>query len=50
MEDNTARDLIESNRAFITAIGMHWANEERKKRNEANAYSENDFFDLTGQF
>ncbi len=47
MDDHLAAKLIESNRALIAAMGMHWANEERKMNKESIAYTENDFYSLT---
>lgn len=37
---------IMSNKRFIEALGMHWANKERELKGEAPAYSDTDFFNL----
>ena len=37
MDSNAAYELIDSNKRLIEAMGMHWANEERKSKGEANA-------------
>lgn len=44
MDIETAYRLIESNRRLISAMGMHWENEDRKMKGESNAYSDTDFF------
>lgn len=47
MDHGTAERLIQSHKALIVAMGMHWANEERKLNGEANAYDDGDFYNLT---
>ncbi len=46
MNNETAYRLIESNTRLIEAIGMHWANEERKMNDETPAYNEAHFYNL----
>lgn len=46
MTDSTGERLRASNIAMIEAIGMHWANEERKMNKEGLAYGVNDFYSL----
>ena len=46
MDSNAAYELIDSNKRLIEAMGMHWANEERKAKGEAPAYNEAHFHNL----
>jgi len=46
MDNGTAERLIESNRRFIEAMGMHWENEYRKQKGESPAYRDGDFSNL----
>lgn len=46
IDNNAAYELIDSNKRLIEAMGMHWANEERKQKGESPAFGENDFSNL----
>lgn len=40
MDSNAIYELIDSNKRLITAMGMHWANEEAKKNGADLPYNE----------
>ena len=46
MDEQTAWALIETQRRFIEAMGMHWENEQRKHNGEAPAYGDSHFSNL----
>ncbi len=50
MDNETAHQLIDSNKKLIIAMGMHWENEQRKMNGESMAYTGADFDNLVGPY